>query len=736
MARRAASALSGVLLALTLAAPLSAQGPGVQVAKVTFAGNHTFDDATLSYAIATNSGECKTLAVLCKVGIGQEPYYFDEPTLRADVLRLRIFYYEHGFRDAQVSADTTARKSRVAVTFHIKEGRPVRVSEITINGLDVPGAAGVGRNLLLKKGDAFDVRLYDAMRDTLVARLKNRGYPNAQALAGYDIRNAQPYDVSVRYNVLPGVRARFGAVDVQGARTVSDRVVERMLSFRPGDLYDRSAILQSQRDLFSLQVFRRVDIQPDLNAAPDSVVPVTVRVNEGPTRSVHVGAGLNQAECLTAEGRWQSRNFLGGARQLGVRARVSNLLADQVTSFPCDQTGSDPYSRMAGLFSVDFVQPFFFGPANNAGAGIIMERRSVPNIFVRTARGGYLSLTRRLGHTASISLAYRPELTKLEADDLFLCTSFVGCAYNELEVLRQSNLLAPVTLSYIVDRSNDIFSPTGGHVLRTDLEYAASYTGSKFAYARWSAEGSAYRGIGRSVLALHLRAGVARDLGHDGELGLNPQKRFFAGGANSVRGFRQFALGPEALTVDGARYLLPPDSAGGAGCAPAAVNDGTCDASPLASGVFQVRPTGGEAVLEGSVELRFPAPIWQSKLRAAVFVDAGQVWRKPDELKLSQIVATPGVGIRYQSPVGPIRLDIAFNTQGVQRLPVLTTQVCEIQQGGPCPPINGQDTGYRNTDVLVQLRNPVDWSAYSRPADTLPGFFQRLRVHFSIGQAF
>ncbi len=742
MKARPVLALSGVLLTLAAPSALQAQGPpGTAVKAVSFVGNRTFDSATLATAIATNSGQCKVLALLCAMGIGKEPYYFDEPTLRADVVRLRIFYYEHGFREATVSADTAAAGKTVRVTFHIDEGRPVRVSQITINGLDVPGAENVARGLQLQTGDRFDVLLYDAVRDTLILRLKDRGYPRAEVLAGYDIRNAEPYAAAIRYNVMPGVRAHFGAVDVVGTRTVSDRVVKRMLAFRRGDLYDQASILDSQRNLFQLQLFRHVDITPDLNASPDSVVPVTVQVNEGDTHSVHVGAGMNQAECLTAEGRWQSQNFLGGARQLQIRGRVSNLFADQVQRFPCDQTGSDPYSRLAGLFSIDFVQPFFFGPSNNAGAGIIMERRSVPNIFVRTARGGYISATRRLGRSASLSLAYRPELTKLEADDVFLCTGFVGCAYNELEVLRQSNWLSPLTLTYFEDRSNDIFFPTSGHVLRTDLEYAASFTGSKFAYGRWSADASWYRGTGRTVLALHLRAGLARDLASDGELGLNPQKRFFAGGANSVRGFRQFGLGPKVLTVDARRYLLPdtvPDAnLPGAGCTPASVNDGTCNAAPLLSSQFQARPTGGEAVLEGSIELRLPSPIWGDKLRTAVFVDAGQVWRKPGDINLSRLIATPGVGIRYQSPVGPIRLDVAYNTQGVQRLQVLTTQVCEVQSNSTtCPPANGIDSGYRNTDVLVALQNEVEWSAYSWTANSLRGFVQRLRLHFSIGQAF
>lgn len=740
------SALCAALLALATAAPLTAQAlqgsPPVQV--VRFVGNRTFDGPTLAAAIATNSGQCKVLALLCMIGIGKEPYYFDEPTLRADVIRLRLFYYEQGFREAKVTADTTATEDGVRVAFHIEEGRPVLVSDITVDGLDVPGATDITRNLPLRKDDRFVIQRYDADRDTITARLKNRGYPRAEVLAGYDISNAEPYVVSVRYNVMPGTRARFGPVDVVGNQSISGNVVRRMLSFRSGDLYDQADILASQRNLFELQVFRHVDIQPDLNAAPDSVVPVTVQVNEGAMRNVRVGAGMNQAECLTAEGRWQSQNFLGGARQLQVRGRISNVLAKQMHgSFLCKEVGDTVFRDLGGLFTVDFVQPFFFGPANNVGAGLIAERRSVPNIFVRRAIGGYVSLTRRLGRSAFISLAYRPESTRLEgAVPVVLCTSFIGCTPNELDVLTRSNWLSPVTLSYVADRGNDVFSPTRGHVFRTDLEYASSYTASKFAYVRWNNDASLYHYLGgASVLALHLRAGLAWSL-KSGESGLNPQKRFFAGGANSVRGFGQYQLGPEVLTVKNAARDLLVDtlSNGWPGCTPFSINNGSCNISRAPSNLFQAQPKGGGAVLEGSIELRLPSPIWRDKLRTALFVDAGQVWPSPGEIELKGnkgIIATPGFGFRYESPVGPIRLDIAYNTQGPRNLDVWTQTVCEIQEGSTsCPPLGNQKTGYRNTGLLVPMGHNVAWSPYSRPADTLPGFLQRLRIHFSIGQAF
>src|SRR5690606_7791333 len=137
-----------------------------------------------------------------------------------------------------------------------------------------------------------------------------------------------------------------------------------------------------------------------------------------------------------------------------------------------------------------------------------------------------------------------------------------------------------------------------------------------------------------------------------------------AGGPNSVRGYSQFRLGPKALTIE-ARRLIRPVEEDGAGCTPQAVNTGSCDAATLAAvqpDAFTVQPLGGNASFEGSVELRFP--LFRDLLRGVVFFDYGQVWRDHDDMSLRSMVWAPGGGIRYFSPIGPIRIDIGYNPMG------------------------------------------------------------------------
>ena len=733
--------LWGAILSGFLVVPATAQEP--EVVRLRFEDNQAFSRAELSSAIVTEASRCRNpvyqLLLLCWAGVGVERADLDPDALEADAFRLKVYYYERGYREATIETDTTlVDPDEVRVTFRIQEGRPVRVGQVEVGGLP----EGIPRDgLPIQPGQPFDVVAYEATRDTLQRRLWNNGFAYGQVLVGYTIQRASPYEATVRYDVYPGSYVRFGAVEVSGTEETSAELVHRMLTFEAGDEYDRSALLRSQRNLYRLQIFRHADVQASTEPRSDSLVPVTVRVAEGNTHRVRVGGGLNNVECANVEGRWSSRNFLGNGRRLTVRGRVGNLLIDR-----CGLIVNDDYiayDSLTGLVSVDFTQPWFFGPRNSVGVGVFVERQNVPDVFVRSALGGYLSLTRSLGENAAVTLAYRPELTRLNTEsELFFCVNFVACTFGAIEELLAPHWLSPVTLSFTLDRTDALFSPSEGFILRLDLEHANTYTGSDFAYSRLLGESSQYLGEpGGLILATRVRGGVGVPHADEQTLGLNPQKRFFAGGANSVRGYDQFRLGPTLLGIDAVPWLVQGDDPStaaveGAGCTMDEVNQGTCDAGALPERRFDVRPSGGEVLLEGNVELRFPLPIYGGNLRGAVFVDAGQVWQTVQTVDLTQIVATPGFGLRYQSPIGPLRLDVAFNTQRPQNLAVLTTEVQECQAGSSgCERVLHREpaTFLRDTDDVVRLAPPV---RFRSRIDSFGDVLNRFQIHFSIGQPF
>src|SRR5690606_7467385 len=213
-------------------------------------------------------------------------------------------------------------------------------------------------------------------------------------------------------------------------------------------------LLRSQRNLFSLEVFRHAEIVAELPAEGDTVIPVRVQVNEGDLHRIRVDLGLSTSDFLNAEGRWISRNFLGGARRLEVRGRVSNIVAEPLRPLPMFEGCTGIYCDAAGSIAIDFSQPWFFHPQNTFGSGLFLERFTLPGVYVRTSRGGYLSFSRSLGRGAVASIGYRPELTQLESDgDLIFCVNFTVCEEREIDVLRNSHWLAPLALTLGIDRS-------------------------------------------------------------------------------------------------------------------------------------------------------------------------------------------------------------------------------------------------------------------------------------------
>lgn len=725
-----------LLAMLAGAARLHAQEQPREVRKITFQGAHGFDDEQLRAAIVSNSRSC-TFFFICARS------YVDEVGLRGDLVRLRLFYFQRGYRNAAVTLDTVRAGNGLEIRFKVEEGTPVTVGTVAVVADDTTGLDGATRSALrralpLRVNDVFNLLSYEAARDTLRARLANLGYARSEVLANYLIPRDTTTRAHVQFDVLLGDRMRFGAVAVQGNQSVSSGVVERMLTFEPGQYYSYQQVLRSQRNLFGLETFRHVEIRADPNTTTDTIVPVTVLVNEADLHRVRVGVGMSTAEFVNAEARWTSRNFGGGARRMEVRGRLYNVLADPLHRVPGFEETSEPYSDLSGSLSADFSQPWFFHPLNTFGAGVYAERRSLPDIFVRTGRGAYISLLRSLGPGSSITVGYRPEVTKLTAGgDLVFCVNFVACGVDEIRVLREPHWLSPLALAYVRDRSNSLFAPTRGHIIRLESEFATRLTASDFSYSRISAEatryGEPFRGV---VLATRLRPGWARSLSEPGQgLGLHPQKRFFGGGPNSVRGFAQFRMGPKLLTINAVDHLAPDSVNAPGSCSAQQINAGNCDVSAIAMAdpqLFDVRAVGGAAVLEGNFELR--VPFFLDKMRAAAFVDFGQVWRDARTANLKDLVFTPGFGFRYFSAIGPVRIDIGYNPQSAEQLTVVTTRVCVQDAQTPCSPDSIQDDVVYTADMLGNTRELVTLGNVRWGADR--NFFDRLQFHFSIGQAF
>ena len=754
MRRLAALALlvvSGVMVPWG-SGPLWAQGGVQEVTRLRFEGNRQFPDRVLTNAIITRKTECRSPVLLpfCWAGarFSLDPSYFSEREFRRDAARVQVFYNQRGFREAVV--DTVLhRPSRdeIQVTFRIQEGEPVRVVDVRFRGLEELPDPSVVENLPMRPGDPLSLLALDATRDTLETRLRNRGFAHVEVLRNYFIPRETPREAEVAFDLYPGPLTRFGPLNVEGNVSVDETVIRRMLPFREGDLYSQELQFAGQRNLYNLDIFRFVGVAPAPASSPDSVLPLSIRVAEGDVHRVRVGGGLNTVEYASAEARWASRNFYGGARRLQVTGRVSNLLSRSLEDFgPFDEADDPEFQRLNWLLSADFTQPWLLSPRTSLQSSLYWERQSWPGIFVRQTRGLTLGVTRTLAVSTALTLSFRPQVSEVRAAEVFFCSNYLICTRDDIRILEGGNWLNPLGFSLSRDRRNQALSPTRGYSALLDLEHAPPWTGSEFLYSRALADATWYtQSRGGWVLATRLRGGWVHP---EGFLGrgvegsstdiVHPEKRLYAGGANSVRGFAQNRLGPQVLQVRDVQTLLSSRREdGSAVCAPQEIVDGSCDAGDLGDESFEPRPSGGTSLLEGGLEVRFPlrGQLWE----AATFLDFGQVWGQDARWALGDLELTPGLGVRYFSPIGPIRVDLAYRFGAGERSQVVTSAIRPFDPArgdreedrllGP----DGGPLDYVRADTrrdLALLEPRVLWG-------DLPSLsLRRFQLHLSIGQAF
>jgi outer membrane protein assembly factor BamA len=363
-------------------------------------------------------------------------------------------------------------------------------------------------------------------------------------------------------------------------------------------------------------------------------------------------------------------------------------------------------------------------PENQAGFGVFAHRRAEAGIFIDRGYGATATFTRQLTARAPASLTYQYEVTRVEAGDVYFCVNYGVCDTTTISVLRSHQTLSPLTFTAFVDRSDQPFTPTKGYVARIDLQSATRYTLSDYRYNRALVDAAAYwhPSLRQEVLASHLRLGVVRAMtSANGDTVLHPRTRFYAGGAMSVRGYGENQLGPRVLTISDASMRSYVNSNGDTVVTcPLTTPITACDPNKVGkSSAFVPRPTGGTSVIEGSVELRVPL---MHRLDGAVFVDAavvgnGSFQGLKDVTSLTNFgqgtgAITPGVGVRYNSPVGPIRVDFGYNPRLTENLPVVTNDL-----------VNG-------VPKLVALPLQRTWT------DGRNTFLGHLVLHLSIGQAY
>jgi outer membrane protein insertion porin family/translocation and assembly module TamA len=741
-------ALGAALLLAAAPAISRAQAPvrpvlgvhdSMDVTSLVFDGAHEVSPSDLKRVIFTRTSSCRLILIAPLCALSPQLLFIDRrrttpEALGEDITKLRVYYWRRGFREATVDTALKPTKRGVAVTFRIVEGEPTRITSLTIDQrIPVLSAHELERAVAVEQGDPLSLVALDTTLDRLHVAVWNHGYGDARVDTSVTPLG-DPHEMALRITIDPRYLTRVGGVQFEGNQALDDATLRRGVVLTPGALYTHAAVVESERRLFeSPAIARAVVVTPP---AGDTIKQVTVAIAETPRHQASLTAGINTIDFGQVAATLRL-NTLGNGRWLALDAAAGNLLGAQLNgrgifreAVPAALADGSPFLSPTYQGSVTLTQPWLGNARTSAAIKAFAGRRSLPGVVIDEDAGVTLGIVHYVGVQFPVGLNYRFESTRVQGGAVYYCAGYGICENATIDALQRRQRLSPVGASTWMDRADDLEAPTRGYTWVIDAEHASRATGSTFAHDRVAADVAYYRALGRvpandeegkqpMVLALHGRAGVVRPLaedraalgvGGDGPGILHPRARFYAGGMQSVRGFAENELGPRVLQARHESLLA-------AGCTDATIADGSCDPAGVPGNELFPRPVGGSSVIEGNVELRIPL---RKQLGAVAFLDGAYVGVAGIESPArGKGAVTPGVGLRYRSPLGVLRLDVGLRPVGHEMLPVVA--VAPDGAGG---------------QRIVRLATEKSYSPVDPSPGTLRNIGRRLVVHFAMGQAF
>jgi len=603
-----------------------------KVEEVAFKGNHRFSGPELQSQVSVEKGHL--------LSHGK----YSEALVRSSVKKLRDTYRAAGYSQAEVVPTVIRKDGNVDITFRVTEGPLDMVQDLRIEGNNtLPETELAPHGLNLGPGKPYSQDLVNKDRDQMMARYLTLGYLNAGFHSTAKPAPGDPHHLNVVYQITEGPQVKTATIITDGKQHTRQSTINKQLKIASGEPLSENALLSSESLLYNLGVFDWAAVDPKRAITDQRQEDVVVKVHEGKRNSIVYGFGFqvfNRGGSvpsgtvvvpglppvgLPASFKTSQKTFWGPDGTVeytrrNLRGRAESLTFS-VFAARLDQHGSFSYTN-----------PSFFDSIWKSSAILSGEHNSQNPLF--TARIGNLGyqLERPLNakKTTHLSVGYNFQLTRIS-----------NLLIPELVPPNQLNVhLSTLSVNWIHDTRDNVLDAHRGVYETCRLGVNPAWLGSNFSFATFFGQAAYYKNIGKGIIwANSLRLGLEQAYAGS-EVPLS--QRFFSGGSNSLRGFPLNGAGPQRSVLVCSNPSDPT----------------TCSKITV--------PAGGNELLILNSELRFPLNAIKRGLGIVTFYDGGNVFPTIGFHDFTSLYSNSvGIGLRYATPVGPIRIDIGHNLNPV-----------------------------------------------------------------------
>jgi outer membrane protein insertion porin family len=524
---------------------------------------------------------------------------YSRQKLSADLEKLKSFYMNQGYLEFTVESTQVSispDKQDVYITANINEGERYQVSSVKLAGDFTLSEDELKKLVTVNAGDVFSRDRLNASTKAISDRLGKEGYAFANVNASPEI-DKEKRKVAFTIFVDPGKRVYVRRINLAGNTKTRDEVIRREIRQMEGGWYDADRVAASKQRIDRLGFFSDVNVETPAVAGTADQVDVNLKVTEKATGNLMLGVGTSSTDTVILSGSIAQNNFLGSGNNVAIQVNSAKRYRTYVFSY------TNPY------FTPDGVSQ-----------GFDLYHRTVDTTSTAVApyksasTGGGLRFGFPIGEKESLGFG-------LGLDSTTITTFDESPKYYKdfVKEFGSTNASIPVTLNWISDGKDSYFFPTSGTYQKAGLEVAAP--GGDLTYYRATYQLQHFIPLNKKfTLMMNGEVGYA-----DGyaDKGLPFYKNFYAGGVNSVRGYKAGSLGP--IDVDnGNEYRV-----------------------------------GGNSRVVANAELLWGLPGMEKSLRMGLFFDAGQVFGKDKTPSISGLRYSTGLSAAWISPVGPLKFSFA-----------------------------------------------------------------------------